>query len=158
MSKHLVVRITNAATSMDICVVHLRRPIGNDGIEKQKNQCRALLKWAMRHLSGDPKANLVILGDFNEGKPVGSDSQALEAIFQAKPPMMDALGTLSGKITTHTDGKAYDRILVSYAIIKGLNRLKLERVAIQPHRHGKGEDRRLYTDHFPVTVTIRLEP
>ena len=67
LSKHLVVRLTNAVTSMDICVVHLRRPIGSDGIEKQKNQCRALLKWAMRHLSGDPKANLVILGDFNEG-------------------------------------------------------------------------------------------
>ena len=140
---------------MDICIVHLRRPIGNDGIEKQKNQSRALLKWAMRHLSGDPKANLVILGDFNEGKPVGSDSQALEAIFQAKPPMVDALGTLSGKITTHTDGKAYDRILVSDAISKGLNRLKLEGVVIQQHRHGKGEERRLYTDHFPVGAELR---
>ena len=116
---------------------------------------RALLKWAMRHLSGDPKANLVILGDFNEGKPVGSDSQALEAIFQAKPPMVDALGTLSGKITTHTDGKAYDRILVSDAISKGLNRLKLEGVVIQQHRHGKGEERRLYTDHFPVGAELR---
>ena len=85
LSKHLVVRLTNAVTSMDICVVHLRRPIGSDGIEKQKNQCRALLKWAMRHLSGDPKANLVILGDFNEGHPVGSESQALDVLFQAKP-------------------------------------------------------------------------
>jgi hypothetical protein len=27
----------------------------SDGIEKQRNQCRALLKWAMRHLSGSPK-------------------------------------------------------------------------------------------------------
>lgn len=33
--------------------------------------------YTMRHLSGDPKANLVILGDFNEGQPVGSDYQAL---------------------------------------------------------------------------------
>jgi hypothetical protein len=32
--KQLVVRLTNAVTSMDICVVHLRRPIGSDGIEK----------------------------------------------------------------------------------------------------------------------------
>ena len=156
LSKHLVVRITNVLTSMDICVVHLRRPIGSDGIEKQKNQCRALLKWAMRHLSGDPKANLVILGDFNEGHPVGSDEQALAVLFQAKPPMVDALGALSGKVTTHTDGKAYDRILVSDGIAKGLNRLKLERVVIQPHRHGKGEERRLYTDHFPVVAVVRL--
>jgi endonuclease/exonuclease/phosphatase family metal-dependent hydrolase len=156
LSKHLVVRLTNAVTSMDICVVHLRRPIGSDGVEKQRNQCRALLKWAMRHLSGDPKANLVILGDFNEGHPVGSDSQALDVLFQAKPPLVDALGTLSGKVTTHTDGKAYDRILVSDAIAKGLNRLKLERVIIQPHRHGKWEERRLYTDHFPVVAVVRL--
>ena len=126
---------------MDLCVVHLRRPIGNDGLEKQRNQCRALLRWAMRHLSGDPKANLVILGDFNEGHPVGSNGQALSVLFQAKPPMVDALSTLSGKISTHTDGKAYDRILVSEAVARGLNRLKLDSVAIQPHRHGKGEER-----------------
>jgi len=156
LSKHLVVRLTNAVTSMDICVVHLRRPLGSDGIEKQKNQCRALLKWAMRHLSGDPKANLVILGDFNEGHPAGSDSQALDVLFQAKPPLVDALSTLSGKISTYADGKAYDRILVSDAIAKGLNRLKLERVVIQPHRHGKGEERRLYTDHFSVVMILRL--
>jgi two-component system chemotaxis response regulator CheB len=156
LSKHLVVRLTNAVTSMDICVAHLRRPISSDGIEKQKSQCRALLRWAMRHLSGDLKANVVILGDFNEGHPIGSDSQALDVLFQAKPPLVDALGTLSGKITTHTDGKAYDRILVSDAIAKGLNRLKLERVVIQQHRHGKGEERRIYTDHFPVVAVVRL--
>ncbi|MGO9201366.1 MAG: helix-hairpin-helix domain-containing protein [Limisphaerales bacterium] len=34
LSEHLVLRLTNAVTSMDICVVHLRRPIGNDAIEK----------------------------------------------------------------------------------------------------------------------------
>jgi endonuclease/exonuclease/phosphatase family metal-dependent hydrolase len=135
---------------------HLRRPIVSDGIEKQENRCRALLKWAMRHLSGDPKANLIILGDFNDGHPVGSDSQGLEVLFQAKPPMVDALGTLSGKITTHTDSKAYYRILVSDAIAKAVNRLKLERVVIQPHRHGKGKERRLYTDHFPVVAIVRL--
>ena len=77
-------------------------------------------------------------------------------LFQAKPPLVDVLGTLSGKISTHTDGKAYDRILVSDAIDKGLNRLKLERVVTQPHRHGKGEERRLYTDHFPVVAVVRL--
>jgi hypothetical protein len=157
LSKHLVVRITNAVASMDICVVHLRRPIGSDGIQKQKNQCRALLRWAMRHLASDPKANLVVLGDFNEGKPVGSDEQALAVLFQAKPPMMDALSSLGGKISTHTDGKAYDRILVSTAMAKGLNGLKLESVSIQSHRHGKGEERRSYTDHFPVVATMRVE-
>jgi endonuclease/exonuclease/phosphatase family metal-dependent hydrolase len=83
-----VVRITNAVTAMDICVVHLRRPIGSDGIEKQRNQCRALLRWSMRHLSGDPKANLVIMGDFNEGQPVGSADQALAVLFQSQPPML----------------------------------------------------------------------
>ena len=79
-----------------------------------------LMKWAMRHLSGDPKADMVITGDFNEGHPVGADAQALAVLFQAKPPMADALSTLSGKISIHSDGKAYGRILVSDAISKGL--------------------------------------
>jgi len=77
----------------------------------------------MRHVSGDLEANPVIIGDFNEGQPVGSDGQALAVLFQAKPPMVDALSTLSGRISTYTDGKAYDRILLSDGIAKGLNRL-----------------------------------
>jgi hypothetical protein len=65
---------------MGICVVHLRRPIRKDGIDKQKTQCRALLRWAMRHLSGHPKVNLVIMGDSNELKPVGSSEQSLAVL------------------------------------------------------------------------------
>ena len=33
--------------------------------------------------------------------------------------------------------------------------LKVESVAVQEHRHGKGPDRRLYTYHSPVTVSLR---
>ena len=77
-------------------------------------------------------------------------------LFQAKPPIVDALSTLTGKISTHTDGKAYDRILVSDAIANGRDHLKLEEVVIQAHRHGKGEERRFYTDHFPVEATLRV--
>ena len=157
LSKHLVVRLTNSVTSVDICVVHLRRPIGDDGVDKQRSQCRAILRWAMRHLANDPKANVIILGDFNEGHPVGSSGQALSVLFRAKPPLVDSLATLEGKISTHTDGKAYDRILVADAIAKGLNGLKLERVVIQTHRHGRGEERRSYTDHFPVVATLSVE-
>lgn len=158
LSKHLVVRLTNAVTAVDICVVHLRRPIGADGQQKQVEQCRALLRWAMHHLAKNPKANLVILGDFNEGKPVGSADQALAVLFQTKPPMFDALNTVDGKAATHADGKAYDRIIVSDAIFKGAAKLKLDTVAIQSHRHGKGEERRAYTDHFPVVATLRFAP
>ena len=68
LSKHLVVRLTNAVTSIDVCVVHLRRPIADAGADKQVEQNRALLRWAMRHLATRPKANLVILGDFNEAQ------------------------------------------------------------------------------------------
>ncbi len=158
LSKHLVVRLTNAVTAVDICVVHLRRPIGADGQQKQVEQCRALLRWAMHHLAKNPKANLVILGDVNEGKPVGSADQALAVLFQTRPPMFDALSTVDGKAATHPDGKAYDRIIVSDAIFRGVAKLKLDRVAIQSHRHGKGEERRAYTDHFPVVATLRFAP
>ena len=71
--------------------------------------------------------------------------------------MLDVFTAHSGKVSTHTDGKAYDRILVSDAIARGLNRLKMDAVVIQKHRHGKGEERRLYTDHFPVVAVLRLE-
>lgn len=36
---------------------------GEDGKAKWLGQDSALLRWAMRHLSGDPTANLVIMGD-----------------------------------------------------------------------------------------------
>ena len=158
LSKHLVVRLTNAVTSVDVCVIHLRRPIGNGGAEKQINQCRALLRWAMRHLTANPRANIVVLGDTNEGHPVGSPKQSLAVLFQSRPPMIDALGTLPGKVSTHTDGKAYDRIFISDAMARGTACLKLESVRIQKHRHGKGPDQRLYTDHYPVVAqfTVRL--
>lgn len=38
LSKHLVVRLTNAVTTMDVCVVHLRVPRNGDGKEKQRDQ------------------------------------------------------------------------------------------------------------------------
>jgi hypothetical protein len=59
--------------------------MGDDGKAKQLGQNRALLRWAMWHLSSDLKANLAIMGDFNEGQPVGSDHQALAVLLQAKP-------------------------------------------------------------------------
>jgi hypothetical protein len=69
-------------------------------------------------------------GDFNEGTPVGAADSALEPLFEARPPMVDALSRLSGKNSTHADGKAYDRILVSDAIAVGRADLKLDRVEI----------------------------
>jgi hypothetical protein len=85
VSKHLVLRLTNAVTHLDICVVHLRVPRDDQGLAKQVEQNRALLRWAMRHLGNNPKANVVILGDFNEGKAVGSKKQSLAVLFQAQP-------------------------------------------------------------------------
>jgi hypothetical protein len=70
--------------------------------------------------------------------------------------MVDSFGLLTGRISTHADHHAYDRIIVSDAMARGLNGLKLERVAIQEHRHGRGEERRLYTDHFPVVTELML--
>jgi hypothetical protein len=156
LSKHMVVRLTNAVAALDVCVVHLRRPMGEDGKAKQLEQNRALLQWAMRHLAKNPKSNLAVMGDFNEGEPPGSSSQALAVLFKAKPPIVDVFDFVRAKAVTHTDGKAYDRILVSEAVAKGQAGLKLEGVMIQEHRHGKGPDRRLYTDHYPVELRLGL--
>ncbi len=96
----------------------------------------------------------MILGDFNESQAVGDARQSLAVSFQAKTPMVDALSTLSGKISTHADGQAYDRIILSHALADGLAGLKWAAVQILEHRHGKGPDRRLYTGHFPVLVNL----
>ena len=70
--------------------------------------------------------------------------------------MVDALKSLAGRAITHTDGKAYDRIIISEAMAKGLDRLKFESFEIREHRHGRGEERRLYTDHFPVAARFEI--
>jgi endonuclease/exonuclease/phosphatase family metal-dependent hydrolase len=104
---------------------------------QQRDQNRALLRWAMRHLAGNPNANVVILGDFNEGKPPGSADQALAVLFQARPPMVDAFDRLTGRLATHANGRAYDRILISDAVVGGLAGLRLDEVIIGRHRHGR---------------------
>ena len=156
LSKHLVVRLTNAVATVDVCVVHLRRAIGAEGSEKQKEQNRALLKWALRHLAKNPQANVIILGDFNEVHPVGNPDQSVAVLFQARPPLVDALTFVKGKPRTHADGKAYDRVFLSEAVVEGMSGLKYQSISIQEHRHGKGEQRRVYSDHFPVCVKLAV--
>ncbi len=41
-------------------------------------------------------------------------------LSQAKPPMVEVFIAPSGKLSTRTDGKAYDRILISEAIARGV--------------------------------------
>ena len=154
LSKHMVVRLTNAVTAIDVCVVHLRVPRGADGKAKQVDQNRALLRWSMRHLSKNPKANLMIMGDFNEGLKPGEPDQALAVLFKAKPPLIDSFDFLQGKAVTHANGGAYDRILLSDAVVKGLSGLKFDSVWIQRHSYGRGHQRRMYTDHFAVSVGL----
>lgn len=152
LSKHLVARLTNAYAKLDVCVVHLRVPRDADSAAKQVEQNRALLRWAMRHLAADPAANVIILGDFNEGKRPGNGKQALSVLFQARPPLVDTLASFAGKPQTHANGNAYDRILISDALAQGHSRLKFQTLVIGTHSHGRGDTRRLYTDHFPVTA------
>ena len=42
-----------------------------------------------------------------------------------KPPLVDALSTLSGKVSTHTNGKAYDRILDGWIRLSLMHRKAL---------------------------------
>ncbi|MCX6896067.1 MAG: hypothetical protein NTZ16_11330, partial [Verrucomicrobia bacterium] len=51
---------------------------------------------------------------------------------------------------------AYDRILLSPALVKGESWLKFNSISANEHKHGKGDDRKLYTDHFPVTAVFTL--
>jgi hypothetical protein len=76
------------------------------GAEKRKDQCRALLRWAMRDLATNAKANLVIVGGFNEGQP-DSHRHDLAVLFRAWPPRVDNSNFTMGKARTHARGKRY---------------------------------------------------
>jgi endonuclease/exonuclease/phosphatase family metal-dependent hydrolase len=154
LSKHLVVRLTNAVTTLDVCVVHLRRAIGAEGITKQQQQTEALKIWANQHLKENPRANLVILGDFNETKKPGDASAALAPLVQPAGPLVDTFALSNLKPKTHTNGKAYDRILISPALTNGASDLKFSALTVQAHPNGKGKIVAAWTDHFPLTAAF----
>jgi Endonuclease/Exonuclease/phosphatase family len=152
LSKHLVIQLTNKFTALEICVVHLRRPIGKYATLEQQDQNAALKKWADDRLAKNPRANLVILGDFNEFKKLGDATASVAALLPPGGPLRDAFLQTGGHFQTHADGKAVDRILFSEPLLKGEAGLKYEKVFVQEHTHGKGADRYWFTDHFPVTA------
>jgi endonuclease/exonuclease/phosphatase family metal-dependent hydrolase len=156
LSKHLVVSITNSWTALEFCVVHLRRPLGTDGAERQKAQCEALAGWAKKVLQQDTNSNVIILGDFNEAKPVGDTKQTLAVLFETKPPLYDAFGFTKGTVRTHGYGQAYDRVILSESLVRGGNGLKFEAVSVREHNYGKGTNKLWWTDHFPVTASLQF--
>ena len=154
LSKHLVVRLTNSVTELDVCVVHLRRAIGATGIQRQQDQTEALKIWARARLKENPDANLIILGDFNETKKPGDTNSAIAPLVKPKGPLVDCFTLSSLKPKTHANGKAYDRIVISPAIETGAAGLKFDSLFVQAHKFGKGKEVKFYTDHFPLTVTL----
>jgi hypothetical protein len=154
LSKHLVVKLTNDFTSVEICVVHLRRPIGKYAKLQQQDQNTALKKWADGRLAKNPRANLIVLGDFNEAKPPGDTNASIAALTQPAGPMRDSFSVTGGSFRTHANGNAYDRIVFSEPLLKGEAGLKFEKVFVQPHTHGKGTNKYEFTDHFPVTAVF----
>ena len=158
LSKHLVIRLTNNFSALDLCAVHLKRSIGKYGKLAQQDQNSALKKWADARLAKNPEANLIVLGDFNEPTAPGATNAALALLIQPAGVLRDSFVLAGGKFRTHATGKAYDRILISAALENGSASWKFEKVFSQPHTHGKGEEKKLFTDHFPVTVVFNLVP
>ncbi len=152
LSKHLVVKLTNNLTAFEICVVHLRRPIGKYAKLEQQDQNTALKKWADGRLAKNPHANIIILGDFSETKPPGDTNASVAALAPPAGALRDAFLVTGGKFRTHANGKAYDRIIFSAPLLKGDAGWKFEKVSVQPHPHGKGAEKYWFTDHFPVTA------
>lgn len=158
LSKHLVIRLTNNFSTLDLCAVHLKRNIGKYGKLAQQDQNGALKKWADARLAKNPDANLIVLGDFNETTLPGATNAALALLIQPAGALRDSFLLAGGKFRTHATGKAYDRILISAALQNGAANWKFEKVFTQPHTHGKGEEKKLFTDHFPVTAVFNLVP
>jgi hypothetical protein len=158
LSKHLVLQLTNNSTALEICIVHLRRPNGKYAKLQQQDQDKALKKWADGRLAKNPRANLVILGDFNEAGSPGDTNASVAALTLPAGPLRDAFVPADAKIPTHANGKAYDRILFSAPLQTGEAGLKFESVFVQRHTHGKGAERYWFTDHFPVTAVFDFAP
>ncbi len=156
LSKHLVVKLTNNFSSVEICVVHLRRPIGKYAKLEQQDQNAALKKWADARLAKNPQANIIILGDFNETKPPGDTAASVAALTPPGGPLHDSFVVAGGRFRTHANGKAYDRIFFSEPMLNGDANWKFETVFVQPHAHGKGAEKYWFTDHFPVTAVFAL--
>jgi endonuclease/exonuclease/phosphatase family metal-dependent hydrolase len=158
LSKHLVIMLTNNFSQLQICIVHLRRAIGQYGVRAQQNQNLALKHWAESQLAANPRANVILLGDFNETKNPGDAASPLAPVVVPAGPLRDTFSLAGGTFRTHANGRAYDRILISDALEKGAAGWKFETVSVQPHRHGKGDERKLFTDHFPVTAVFDYSP
>lgn len=158
LSKHLVLKLTNNVSAVEICVVHLRRSLGKYGVLAQRDQTTALKNWALKRFAKNPAANLLIVGDFNEAKNVSDTNGAVTVVAGSNAPLRDAFSFSPEKFRTHASGKAYDRILFSPALVSGAAGLKFERVFVQPHSHGKKEEKYFYTDHFPVTAVFQIVP
>lgn len=151
LSKHLFLALTNGHTTLELLIVHLRRPIGEDGIAAQKRQYAAMKEWAESRTAKHPTKNVIILGDFNEAKNPGDTESALAPLAT---DLRDTFTLVEGDFRTHATGKAFDRILISPALENGRGGLKFETVAVQRHDHAKDAERKLFTDHFPVTATF----
>ena len=158
LSKHLVIRLTNNFSALDVCAVHLKRSIGKSGKLAQQDQNAALKKWADARLAKNPAANLIVLGDFNETTAPGATNAALALLIQPAGALRDLFVLAGGKFRTQATGKAYDRILISAALENGTANWKFEKVFTRPHLHGKGEEKKMFTDHFPVTAVFSLAP
>jgi len=154
LSKHFVIELTNNFSALEICVVHLRRPIGKLAKLEQENQCKALRKWADSRLEKNPKANVVILGDFNDAKPPGDEESALVPLVLPAGPLHDTFVQVDRPFHTHANGRAYDRILISKSLISGTGGWKFQDVFVRRHTHGKGMEKYWFTDHFPVTAVF----
>lgn len=156
LSKHFVIELTNDFSALEICVVHLRRPIGKLARLEQENQCKALKKWADSRLAKNPKANVIILGDFNDAKAPGDGESPLAPLLAPTGPLLDTFSVVNRIFHTHANGRAYDRILISQPLANGGGGWKFQDVFAQRHSHGKGAEKYWFTDHFPVTATFDL--
>jgi endonuclease/exonuclease/phosphatase family metal-dependent hydrolase len=158
LSRHLALLITNRVSALEICVVHLKRPIGQYGRLAQQKQCRALKTWADARLAANPRANVIVLGDFNETTVPGATDTSLVPLVPPAGALRDVFVLAGGSFHTHAYGKAYDRVLISRALEAGEAHWKFETVFVQRHNHGKGAEKNLFTDHFPVTAVFDFVP
>ena len=140
VSKHLLIQAVKDNARVYVLAVHLLRPIGAQA-EKQVKQREAIGAWATGLLSREPGATVLVVGDTNN-----SDRTSLYGIGHEA-------GELNGFAATHLTNKCYDRLVVAGAG-------KWTSVEILKPPYGKkpnDANKRVWTDHFFVGATLRVE-
>lgn len=149
LPKHLSFLLGKDGEAIQVIVVHLKMPTDNGAKILRKQQFEALKEYAQKLLVS-PRARLLILGDFGNLEPPGSQSGNM--LILTRHGMLDTSEFLEGDPSTHQKiGGTLDRILISPALDPPKAfKIQASDIWLTPHNLPP----HLGSSHYPVTLLM----